>query len=269
MSFDTPANAARSLPFFSLRAMAPDKKLLAAFVYSLAVSLLDQPVTALGACVFSLLLLFCSGLPSNVCGKRLASVNVFFLLLWILLPLSFFPRGGEVPAYNLGPLALYPSGLKLALLITLKGNAIAIALMALTGSSTVVENGRALIKLGTPRKLVALLLVTHSNLALMAREYKALFQAAKLRAFTPRSNFASYSTYARLVGLLLVRSWQHARRVDEAMHLRGFSGRFPLLPSRCTCPPEVREKNRRAAIFLATLCMGVGAGLLLWDKLFL
>lgn len=265
MAFETPADTARPLAFFSLRAMAPDKKLLAAFVYSVAVSLLQQSPAACAACIFSLLLLLCSGLPASTVIKRLASVNLFFLLLWLLLPLSFFPRGQEAPVFILGPLVLYASGLHLALLITLKGNAIAAALLALTGSSTVSENGRALDALGVPRKLVALLLITHGNLELMAREYKALFEAARLRSFVPRSSFAAYTTYARLLALLLVRSWQHARRVDDAMRLRGFAGRFPVLPSRCTCPPHVQARNKRSALLLVTACAAFGLGLLVCD----
>lgn len=266
MTFETPAESALSLPFFSLRAMAPQRKLVAALVYSLAVSLLLRPFPAGCACAFSLLLLLCSGLPLRTTARRLLAVNAFFPPLWLLLPLSFAPRSGEVAAYILGPMAFYPSGLELALLITLKGNAIAAALLALAGSSTVAENGKALALLGLPQKLVALLLITHNNLELMAREYKSLFQAARLRAFNPRSNAASYATYARLLGLLLTRSWHKARRVDEAMRLRGFAGRFPVLPSRCTCPPRIKARNRRSAALLLAMCLAASLVLSFWDR---
>lgn len=264
MAFDTPADALRSPALFSLRAIRPDRKLLAALAFSVAVSVLSHPLPALAACGASALLVLCSGIPWAFLGKRLLSVNLFFLLLWLLLPLSFLPREGE-PLAAFGPVAVYASGVSLALLITLKGNAIAAAFLALAGSSTVAENGHALLSLRVPEKLVALLLITHGNLALMAGEYKRLFQAARLRGFTPRTSLASYATYARLIGLLLVRSWQHAQRVDKAMRLRGFCGRFPVLPSRCACPTEVQARNRRAS--LAVLLYGCAAAVLLvaWD----
>ena len=267
MAFDTPADSAVSLPFFSLRAMRPDRKLLGAFIFSVAASLLGHPLPALAACVFAACLVFCSGIPLETLGRRLLSINAFFLLLWLLLPVSVMQRAGEAPVFSAGPLALYPSGIALALLITLKGNAIAAALLALAGSSTVAENGHALSALRVPEKLVALLLITHSNLALMAGEYHRLFQAARLRGFTPRTSLAAYRTYARLVALLLVRSWQHSQRVDKAMRLRGFSGRFPIIPSRCTCPPDVQARNRMAGVVLLTLCCAAACSLVVWDAL--
>jgi cobalt/nickel transport system permease protein len=266
MPFDTPANASSGPPFFSFRAIRPDRKLLGAGVFSLGASLLTHPLPALAACGFAGILLLCSGIDRKAFGKRFISVNAFFLLLWLLLPLSAMPENGESVLFSCGPLVFHSSGIFLALLITLKGNAIAVALLALAGSSTIAENGRALLSLHVPDKLVALLLLTHSNLALMADEYSRLFQAARLRGFTPRTSPASYATYARLIALLLVRAWQHAQRVDEAMRLRGFSGRFPIIPSRCSCPPRMQARNRRAAFLLQAFCCSASVALLAWDR---
>lgn len=267
MAFDTPADTARPLAFFAFRALAPDKKLPAALAFSVAVSLLANPAPALAACGAALLLLLLSGLPAAFAARRLLSVNAFFALLWLLLPLSIVRHGAEAALFEAGPFAVYPSGFGLALLITLKGNAIAAALIALAGTSTVTENARALKRLRLPEKLVALLLITHSNLALMAGEYQRLFEAARLRGFTARTNLASYSTYARLLGLLLVRSWQHAGRVEEAVRLRCFAGRFPVMLSRCTCPPEVQAHNRACALALLLACCAFSLTLIVWDRL--
>ena len=263
--FDTPADHAAPLARFSFRSMSPSRKLLSAFIFSAGTSLLVHPIPASAACVFAALLILCSGLPFSFLAKRLLSINIFFALLWLLLPLSFLPRGGQLPLFTFGPFAFYPSGIDLALLVTLKGNAIAAALLALAGSSSVIENGHALRSFHIPDKLVALLLITHSNLILMAREYRRLFNAAKLRGFVPRTSLASYQTYARLVALLLVRSWQHAQRIECAMRLRGFNGLFPLIPSRCTCPPEIQHRNRLAASALLCVCSTVILMLISWD----
>lgn len=267
MAFDTPADTVRPLRFFAFRALAPEKKLLAALAFSIAVSILSSPLPALAACALSALLLLLSGLPLAFTARRLLSINAFFVLLWLLLPLSFVRHNGEAALLEAGPLALYPSGFVLALLITLKGNAIAGALIALAGTSSVTENGRALKRLRVPEKLVALLLITHGNLALMADEYRRIFEAARLRGFVARTGLASYRTYARLLGLLLVRSWQHARRVEDAMRLRSFAGRFPIIPSRCFCPPEVQAHNRACALALLFACCAASAGLVVWDCL--
>lgn len=265
MSLDTPALTAAPSARFSLRRMQTKKKLTAAFIFSAGVSVLAHAGPALGACLAAVLLLAASGLPARYIARRLLAVNVFFVFLWLLLPLSLGARGGEPPFLTLGPFAVYPSGFALALLITLKGNAIAGALTALTGSSTITENGHALRALRIPEKLVALLLLTHANLALMARDYQRLFQAALLRGFVPRTHPAAYKTYARLLGLLFLRSWQKAQRVEQAMRLRGFCGRFPLIPSRCACPLPTQRRTARISSLLLAFCSLLSVLLVFWD----
>jgi cobalt/nickel transport system permease protein len=245
--------------------MRPERKLAAAAVFSLCVAVLSRPAPALGACLFAALLLCCSGLPLRGAVPRLLSLNAFFLPFWLLLPLTPTADGDARTLFTMGPLAFHQAGLENALLICLKGNAVACALAALAGSSTVAENGHALRALHVPDKMTALLLITHANLSLMAREYVGLFQAARLRGFVPGVSPAACRVYARLIGLLLVRSWQKAQRVEQAMRLRGFCGRFPLIPSRCSCPPEARRRNRRAAALLFASCCFAGATLVIWD----
>jgi cobalt/nickel transport system permease protein len=257
MDYDLPADEGKLVR--GLRTVPALGKLCGAFVFSLSVALLSRPLPALGACVFAVLLLVCSGLSPALIARRLIPVALFFLPLWLLLPLSFNQARDSATIAGFGALSLNMSGVALALLITLKGNAIAAALLALTGSSGVSENGHALIRLGAPKKLVALLLVTHSNLGRMAEEYQRGFQAAKLRAFAPASNLASYGTYASLIGLLLARSWRRAQRVETAMRLRSFCGRFPLIAPR-------KQANEACAVAVFLLCCLASAALLLWNR---
>ena len=257
MEPDSPTTG--TAPSFSgLRALPARQKICAAVAFSLAVSLLSQPLPAVGACGLAGLLLTCSGLSPAFIAKRLLPINAFFLTLWLLLPLSGISSPDPEAAFSLGPLHLSASGAALALLITLKGNAIAAALLALAGSSSVPENGHALLRLGLSEKFVVLLLTTHSNLERLTAEYQRGFQAAKLRGFTPATSLASYGVYARLIGLLLVRSWQRSQRIETAMRLRGFCGRFPLIaPKRPT-----REKS---GLVLLSLCCTAAIGLSAWN----
>ena len=256
MEFDTSGFEAGTR--HGLRTLPIWKKLWAVLVFSVTASLLSQPLPALGACIFAGALLVCSGLSLSFAAKRLITVNAFFLFLWLLLPLSFSPTSDSGAVIRLGPLFLHASGVSLALLITLKGNAIVAALLALAGTSTISENGHALLRLGVPQKLVALLLVTHGSLSHMAREYQRGFQAAKLRGFAPATDMASYKTIAGLIGLLLVRSWQRAQRVEIAMRLRGFCGRFPLI-----APQEVKKEKKGTAVLC--LCCLAAFALAAWD----
>jgi cobalt/nickel transport system permease protein len=240
-----------------LRRLPAEHKLCSALVFSLAVAMLSSPLPALGACVFALCLLACSGLAIALIAGRLLPVNLFLAPMWVLLPLSFNAEAGA--ALSLGSLGLGMSGLHLALLVTLKANAITAALLALAGASGLPENAHALHRLGVPKKFVVLLLITHSNIERMAEEYRRGFQAAKLRGFSPATSLRSYGVYAGLVGFLFVRSWQRAQRVDAAMRLRGFCGRFPLIV------PHGRKKTG-AAPALTGLCCAVSLALLIWNR---
>lgn len=256
MGHDTPAQRCGVPLFGKLDSIAAQKKLPAALLLSLAFCLLSRPMPAFGACAVSVLLLAISGLAPAYIGKRIAAINIFFLFLWLVLPFSLSPAPDAFA--EIGPLSVRSSGLNMALLITLKGNAIALALLALAGSSPFPEIAHALAAMGVPQKLVVLLLLTHSNLERMAREYQRVFQAAKLRGFVPKTSPAAYATYASLIGLLLVRSWQRAQRAEEAMRLRCFCGRFPLIAPR----RNARNTNGKALPFV---CGAVAAILVTWN----
>ena len=110
--------------------------------------------------------------------------------------------------------------------MTLKSNAVVCAFLALIATMPPSEFGHALERLRCPRKLVFLFLFTGRYVHLLAEEWRTLMTAARLRGFRPRSDMHTYRTFASLLGLLLVRSHERARRTREAMLLRGFAGRF-------------------------------------------
>ena len=51
----------------------------------------------------------------------------------------------------------------------------------------------------------------------------------RIRGFVPRTNIHTYRSYAYLVGMLLVRSYDRAERIHKAMLCRGFSGKYYTL----------------------------------------
>lgn len=209
-----------------LAIMSPACKLAAGLIFAVCISFLSHHVIALLACAVSLLLTVTSRIPLLMLGKRLIPVNFFFIFLWFLLPLNF----------SSGSFSFSHSGLEHVALITLKGNAIAAMLIILTGTSTINETCRGLIKLHLPEKLVTLLLLTYTNIAYMTQEYAKISTAAKLRGFASNKTITSYKTIAYLAAMLLVRSWQRSQRVSKAMRLRGFSGKYPLLESSFALP---------------------------------
>jgi cobalt/nickel transport system permease protein len=157
--------------------------------------------------------------------NRLVVVNIFILFLWLFLPFSH--PGHEV--FRVGPLTATREGFLFALSITLKANAIVLATIALLGTSEVFSLAHALVHLKFPRKLVYLFFFFYRYVSVLHDEYSRMRRAITIRAFHAKTNLHTYRTYAYLVGMLIVRSFDHSQRIYNAMLCRGFTGKFPVI----------------------------------------
>ena len=199
----------------------PRVKLLAAFFWSCMIAASDHLPLLVWALGCSLALAAVARLPARKLCVRFAPVNAFIALFWLTLPIL----PGE-SVFSLGPLHVSREGLLLALRITLKCNAILLAVTALLGTSTVFALVRALRRLALPEKLVQMFFFTFRYFQLIHAEYLRLREAMRARCFTPGANLHSYKSYAQLMGMMLVRSLDRAERVREAMLCRGYAGKF-------------------------------------------
>ena len=184
-----------------------------AVIFACAAAPVENPWAAGFALGVSLALLALAWLPPRLWLRRLIPLNLMLLTLFILLPLG----GGTAT---------------LALLIALKANAIMLTLTALLSTLEAVELGHALQQLHCPAKLVHLLLFTVRYLDVLHREYERLRNAMRARAFQPRLDRHTLRTYGYLVGMLLVRAFERAERIEQAMRCRGFRGRYPAVATR-------------------------------------
>ena len=156
---------------------------------------------------------------------RLLVVNAFVVMIWLFLPFSVPGR----EAVSLGPFTATEEGIRSSLAITLKTTAIVLLTIAVFGTSEVFSLAHALVHLKVPRKLVHLFFFFYRYLSVLHAEYTRLRTAMKLRGFRPASGMHTYRTYAYLVGMLLVRSYERSERIYEAMLCRGFHGHFPVI----------------------------------------
>jgi len=189
------------------------------------VAVADKFACLTAAACFSLVLLVVARLSLKEVFFRLLAVNVFIAFLWLFLPFTY---GGE-ELFRLGPLQASREGVVFALLITVKSNAIIVALIALLATTPVITLGHALSHLYVPNKLIHLLFFTVRYLQVLHSEYDRLRNAMKIRAFKPRTNVHTYKSLAYLIGMLLVKSFDRADRIRKAMLCRGFQGEFYLL----------------------------------------
>jgi cobalt/nickel transport system permease protein len=200
----------------------PRGKIVVAALFSILVAVVRTYAAALGGLALAVLYLTLARLPLKRVAARLLLVNMFILFLWLVLPLTY---PGD-PLWHLGPVTATRQGFAYTGLITLKSNAIIIALIALIATVPVVTLGQALHNLRLPDKLCHLLLFTYRYIYVFEQEFRRLVQAMKIRGFRPRTNLHTYRSYAYLAAMLLVRSFDRAERVFQAMLCRGFKGTF-------------------------------------------
>ncbi len=212
----------------------PRYRLAAVFLFTVAVALcrsLAAPLFGLGLGLFLLVL---ARLDASSVLRRLFAVNLFIFFLWLILPFSL----PGTPVLSIWSLAATREGLRLALLVTLKSNAVLCAFLALAATMDAPVFGQAAGSLGAPDKLTFLFLFTYRYIHVLADEYDRLRVAAKLRGFRPTTGLHTYRTVANLLGMVLVRGYDRSRRVYEAMILRGFNGSFHTLRRFAAAPRD-------------------------------
>jgi cobalt/nickel transport system permease protein len=200
----------------------PRIRLLCAGLSIICMALLRHGEAAAYGLLLAALLFILSKPRLKIAFKRILSVNIFILFLWLTVPLN---QGGENFA-QLGTLGINRRGVELVMLLTLKSNAITLLFLALVATMNVAALGKALSSLHCPDKLVFLLLFTYRYIHAALDGWQRLWTAAKLRAFTPKSDAHSYRAFANMLGMTFVQSFARSGRVYESMRLRGFSGNF-------------------------------------------
>jgi len=212
----------------------PAAKIVSALVLAFSLATTGSPLVATAGVAVGLGLVILARLPVRPLARRLMAVNLFLVLIWLTLPLA----GAAPPLWQWGWLTIHREGLRLAALITLKANGIYLLLTALTATASVADTGRALERLGLPNKLILLLLTTYRYLGRIEQEYQRLRRSAAMRCFSATTSLHTYRTFGYLIGMTLIRSHERSRRVHQAMLLRGFTGRFPLLTEPKTRPTD-------------------------------
>lgn len=200
-------------------------RVAAAVAVVAAILAVRSPLLLAGLVPVMLALAFASGVGLREIGGRLAHLEGFLVVLVMVLPLTV--PGPE--AIALGPLSLSQPGVERAVGVLLRVNLAAMAIQTLLAGLEPVRFGHALAGLGLPAKLVHLLLFSARWVALIRAEAVRLDEALRTRAFRPATSFHTLRTVGHFAGQLLVRAFERAERVDEAMRCRAFAGRFALV----------------------------------------
>lgn len=200
----------------------PRFRVAAAIIFSCPVALCYDFKSLIAALSISLISVVLCGVGFLNVMKRLAIVNIFILLFWIILPLTF--KGNRF--FSLGPLTLYLSGIFFAAKITLKSNAIILVLISFIATMPFATLGHSLRRMKIPEKLVFLLMITYRYIFVIQQEYQKIIRSIKIRGFKPKTTIHTYKTFAYVIGMLLIRASNRADRVYNAMRCRGFKGKY-------------------------------------------
>jgi cobalt/nickel transport system permease protein len=203
----------------------PRGRVLVAVAFSILIALTGRLEVLTGGLAAAVATALLARLPLLPALRRLAALNAFMLLLWAVLPLTT----PGLTVLSVGTLAFSRQGMAMAAAITLKANAIVLALTALLSTLHLTTLGHALWHLRVPEKLIHLFMFTVRYIDVLHHEYQRQRLAVRVRCFRPRADRHTFRTFGYMVGMLLVRSLDRSERILAAMKCRGFCGQFHVL----------------------------------------
>ena len=225
----------------------PRARIVATVAFSVLVAIARRPILIAAAPVLMAAAAIVLRWRRRDLFRQLLPLNGFMAVLGVLLSLT----AGGASLVHWGPLGVSQAGLRLAVVIALKGNAVALAVLVLLGTIDLGTLGHALRHLGVPEKLTHVFLFTVRYVDVLEREFGRLRAAMLLRGFRPRVNPYTYRAYGYLLGMLLVRSLDRSERIVAAMKCRGFRGRFYLLDHFAFTRRDARFAAVSVFVFLA------------------
>lgn len=160
-----------------------------------------------------------SRLPWRFGLAQLRYPGIFIAMVVLLVPFA----GGETVLWQWGILRLSQEGLLTVLRVGGRFLAIVTLTVILFGTTPLAQNLRAMRSLGLPPLLVDMALLTYRYLQELDGNRRRMQQAMALRGFrSDRFSRRTLRCYAQLASSLLIRSYDQATRVYQAMILRGY-----------------------------------------------
>ncbi|UCD89474.1 MAG: cobalt ECF transporter T component CbiQ [Desulfobacterales bacterium] len=233
----------------------PRIKRVVVFSFSIVVAILNRIPVLLCALIFALLFVLTAKVSIKELIKRLTPVNMLVGFLWLFLPFTFPGK----PLFYLGSLSVTYEGVLYATKISIKSNAIMLMMIVLVATTSIFTLGHSMHALRIPQKIVHLFFFTYRYIHVMKREYVRLVNSMKIRGFKAKTNLHTYKTFAYMIGMILVRSFDRAQRVHNAMLCRGFKGNLYSLKT-------FSIKKRDMVSLVLVIVIIIVLGVLEWKK---
>jgi cobalt/nickel transport system permease protein len=203
--------------------LEPRAKVIATMLF--LVTVISFPKYEVAALVpfflFPVLLLTLGGIPARFILRKVLLVSPFALLIGIFNPLLDTRTAVVIVGVPLsaGLLSFFSILLKFALTVS--------ATLLLIATTSFPGVCHAFRRLGFPSLFVSQLLFLYRYLFVLLEEAMRIIRARDMRSFGTRG--AGMKVFARLVGILFLRTVDRAERIYDAMLSRGFRGDIPTL----------------------------------------
>jgi cobalt/nickel transport system permease protein len=207
LAFDPPP-AADSM----LARLDPRWRLAGLLVAVIAAAVPRTLPAAAAALAGAIVLAVLARLPARWALRRYAALALFLGPFLVLLPIL---QGGE--------------GVRLAVLVSLKGLAVVTITLVLLGTAPLPMTLHAAQRLRVPAVPVQVALLSYRYVFVLTDELGRLRRALRVRAFRARPDRRTYRTAGHVVGTLLLRGAERAEGVARAMRCRAFDGRYRSL----------------------------------------
>jgi cobalt/nickel transport system permease protein len=241
-------------PSDSLLARRDARWRLAAFGLAvIGVALLRHPGPAAAALGLAGLLAWIGRVPGRWYRTRAGLLLLALVPFLVVVPFTV-DRGERLWEWRF--LHVTDAGLAVAATLAMKTVALVTLALTLLAAAPLHLTLAAAGRLGVPRLLVHLTLLTYRYVFLLLDELNRLRMALRVRGFRNAMTGHAYRTVGQVTGTLLVRGSERAEGVAQAMRCRGFAGRFRTLHTFRTAPADV---------LMVVLIVGTVGGLVAWD----
>lgn len=208
-----------------IHSLDPRAKLVVGLFFSFLIALSNRLETLIYFSAAAVILVIIARINLKYILKRLLLLNIFIFLIWIFIPFTF--PGKEV--FTLWQFSASREGILYALKITLRSNSIILLIISLLSTSSVLDLIHAMSRLKLPAKLIYLLFFVYRYLHVIKKEFDLIHKAMLLRGFKAKTNLHTYKSYAYLIAILLIKSYERSQKVYQAMICRGFKGSFMII----------------------------------------
>jgi cobalt/nickel transport system permease protein len=196
-------------------------KLVAFIILIFSFVFLPRLNLALIALFASLMILVISGLPKKFVLHRVKWAVLILLPLFFILPFTVEGRG----IFGGGYFTVSYEGIYLASLIMLRAIAAVTLVVIMLATASFDTTIKALYSLKVPSTIVQILMFTYRYIFVITDEFQRMWKAIRSKGFRPSTGKYALSITGNLIGMLLVKSYDRAERVYQAMIAKGYTGK--------------------------------------------